>query len=1109
MRRWVAFYLLVPLVLLSVSFVAAQDVEIETVTIAGTIQSILGCDGDWQPECAATQLQFDEEDQLWQATFDLPAGEYEYKVAINGTWEVNYGLGAARDGANIPLMLEEDSSVQFFFDPDTGWITDNVNSLIINVPGSYQSELGCPEDWSPWCLQSWLQDPDGDGVYIFSTATLPAGAYEAKVAANQTWDLNWGLDGAQGGANIPFTVSEDGALVEFTFNTGDNIMSISVGGEAAGAQVGSLFSAQAHWVTADTILWAASRVPGAIYRLHYSAEGALELGDEGITGGDFIELTPDRAGATPEIAARFPHLADFSAFKLNPDDLNRIPQILQGQIAIDGVTPQGLLLGATLLQIPGVLDDLYTYNGDLGVTWADEMPTLTVWAPTARNVRLHLFADSAANTEATILDMTHDADTGAWSITGESDWRNQFYLYEVEVYAPTETAVVTNLVTDPYSFSLSLDSERSQIVDLNDPALMPQGWLETLKPELAAPEDIVLYELHIRDFSITDETVRSEYRGTYMAFTELDSAGMNHLRALAEAGLSHIHLLPTFDIATIEEDASLRTEPDAAELATFPSDSPEQQAIIDPIRELDGFNWGYDPYHYTVPEGSYSTDPDGVGRILEFRAMVQSLNSAGLRVVMDVVYNHTNASGQGENAVLDRIVPGYYHRLNADGRVESSTCCQNTATEHTMMERLMIDSLVTWATAYRIDGFRFDLMGHHMRANMEHVRAALDALTFENDGVDGASIYVYGEGWNFGEVADDARGINATQLNMAGTGIGTFSDRLRDAVRGGGPFSPLPNQGFATGLSLLPNGLTEGTDDEQAARLLLYMDQIRLGLAGNLRDYSFINAVGELVTGADIDYNGSPAGYTLDPQEQIIYVSAHDNETLFDAVMGKAPLDAPLEVRIRMNNLALSTVMFSQGIPFFHAGDDILRSKSFDRNSYNSGDWFNRLDWSYSTNNFGVGLPPEAENERVWELIAPLLANPDLHPSSEQIQNANAVFREFLQIRFSSPLFRLRTAADIQERVQFPATGTAQTPGVIIMLLDDTVGENLDSNYAQVLVIFNATPTDQTLALDTQGTWALHPVLTASADPIVQSASAADGAFTVPALTTAVFVLGE
>jgi pullulanase/glycogen debranching enzyme len=225
--------------------------------------------------------------------------------------------------------------------------------------------------------------------------------------------------------------------------------------------------------------------------------------------------------------------------------------------------------------------------------------------------------------------------------------------------------------------------------------------------------------------------------------------------------------------------------------------------------------------------------------------MVQALNQRGLRVVMDVVYNHTNSAGQDSKSVLDRIVPGYYHRLNADGNVEMSTCCQNTATEHAMMEKLMVDSLVTWAKAYKVDGFRFDLMGHHMKSNMLKVRAALDALTVAKDGVDGKSIYVYGEGWNFGEVANSARGVNATQLNMPGTGIGTFSDRLRDRARGGGPFNGLQDQGFISGLFYDPNSTNQGTPEEQKTRLLDHMDQIRVGLAGNLRDYRFTNVKGK------------------------------------------------------------------------------------------------------------------------------------------------------------------------------------------------------------------------------------------------------------------------
>ena len=219
--------------------------------------------------------------------------------------------------------------------------------------------------------------------------------------------------------------------------------------------------------------------------------------------------------------------------------------------------------------------------------------------------------------------------------------------------------------------------------------------------------------------------------------------------------------------------------------------------------------------------------------------MVKGINRAGLRVVMDVVYNHTPASGQDPKSILDRIVPGYYHRLSPTGAVETSTCCANTATEHRMMEKLMVESVVTWAREYKVDGFRFDLMGHHSKANMLNVRRALDKL-------DRAHL-LYGEGWNFGEVANDARFVQATQPNMAGTGIGTFSDRLRDAVRGGGPFDEDPRiQGFASGLFTDPNGApVNGTPDEQRARLLLYQDQIKVGLAGNLRDYRSSTATGD------------------------------------------------------------------------------------------------------------------------------------------------------------------------------------------------------------------------------------------------------------------------
>ena len=1089
----------------------------ESVTIAGTVQSLLGCPGDWQPECESTFLTYDVEEDLWRGSFDLPAGDYEYKAALNGTWDVNFGANAAPGGADIPLALAEDTTVQFIFDVKTGWVTESINSIIANVPGNYQSEIGCSTggeagDWDPACLRSWLQDPDGDGIYAYVTEAIPAGSYEAKVAVNETWDVNYGMDGAPGGADIPFVVSEDNTAVYFIWDSESGAMTISVDGEGAPVVPrGNLALVSAHWVTEATIAWNIDAPEDGIYRLHYDPDGAIRLGLESIEGGEALQLTVNPDGLSDAVLEKFPHLTGFTAVTIDEADLALVPEILRGQIAISASDAEDVIYDAASIQIAGVLDDLYTYSGDLGITWAESIPTLTVWAPTARNVTLHLFDDGDFNTESTTFPMTLDDSSGAWSITGEADWVHKFYVYEVEVYVPSTGLVEQNLVSDPYSFSLSTNSTRSQIVDLNDPLFIPDGWDTLQKPELAAPEDIVIYELHIRDFSIFDMTVPEDYRGTYMAFTVNDSNGMTHLRSLADAGLTHLHVLPAFDIATINENAPRRREPDVNELAAFPSDSEEQQALINPLRDLDGFNWGYDPYHYTAPEGSYAINPDGGQRILEFRQMVESLNQNGLRVVMDVVYNHTNSAGQGAKSVLDRIVPGYYHRRDATtGAITNSTCCSNTATEHNMMERLMVDSVVTWATAYKVDSFRFDLMGHHMLRNMLRVREALDNLTLEEDGVDGQAIYLYGEGWNFGEVQDNARGINATQGNIGGSGIGVFNDRLRDAVRGGSPFGGRMEQGFITDLYFNPNGATPGTEEEQLARMLLFADQIRVGMAGNLSGYTFESADGTMLTGADLLYNGSPVGYTLDPQENIVYISKHDNETIWDIIQYKG-LDVSVAEMVRMDNVGQSIVLLSQGVPFIQAGDDLLRSKSLDRNSYNSGDWFNRLDFTYQTNNWGVGLPSQGDNGDRWEEMIPLLADENRQVTPEDIENARQNFLEFLQIRRSSPLFRLQTADQVQEMLSFQNTGLDQLSGLIVMRLTDT--QNVDPNYALVVSLFNASPDEITFTqADLMGMGLeLHPVQVNSHDPIVQDAvfDPETGTFTVPARTTAVFVLGD
>ncbi|WP_375755928.1 pullulanase-type alpha-1,6-glucosidase [Corallococcus exercitus] len=1068
-----------------------------SVTVIGDMQSEAGCASDNDPGCAQTALTYDAADDKWQGSFDVPVGTWHFKVALDGSLAQTHG---GPGGADVVLNQTAAGAVKFYFDANTLYVTSNRSSTIATVAGSFQPQLGCPGDWQPDCLRSMMQDPDGDGIYTFTTKALAKGNYECKVALDEGWAT------AYPGSNAAFAVEEDFQEMIITFDSG---ASKKVTIRAAGAPAGNLLLARAHWIARDTLVWSPEvAVPaGTVFKLHTAPTGGMTLNSTGVQGGTVVTLTVDPAGLTAAQAARFPNLIGRPVLKLAQADVANAATWLKGQVAVSATNAEGVMLDATSAQFAGALDDLDAYDGPLGATFENGIPTLRLWAPTAKSVNILLFADGSPTSTFTRVPMTA-GDKGVWSATGDASWLNRFFLYEVEVYARKEGKVVTNRVTDPYSVALSTNSELSQLVDLADPALAPQGWSTLAKPALEAPEDIVLYELHARDFSINDLTVPENERGTFKAFTR-ESDGMKHLTRLAKAGLTHVHLLPVFDIATINEDRAAQQHPQG-DLVSLPPDSDQQQAAVKAVADLDGYNWGYDPFHYTVPEGSYSTQAQGTTRTVEFREMVQSLNQHGLRVVMDVVYNHTNSSGQDAKSVLDRIVPGYYHRLSEDGNVETSTCCQNTASENAMMEKLLIDSVVTWAKAYKVDGFRFDLMGHHLKSNMVKLRATLDALTVEKDGVDGKAIYVYGEGWDFGEVQNNARGINATQANMAGTGIGTFNDRLRDGARGGGPFSGLQEQGFISGLLSDPNSTDQGTEEAQKDKLLRYSDWIRVGLAGNLKDYSLVDRTGATVTGEGVDYNGAKAGYTLDPQEVITYVSAHDNETLFDAVQLKARRDLPMAERVRMHNLGISLVALGQGIPFFHAGDELLRSKSLDRNSYNSGDWFNKVDWTYQSNNWGVGLPPAADNQGNWPLFGPLLADPALKPASADIVRARDHFEEMLTIRKSSRLFRLRTGDEVKQLVHFENTGPDQIPGLIVMALQEH-GTNKEG--ARAIVLFNGTDEAQTFKADGYKSLKLklHPAQQASTDAVVRTAAydKATGGFTVPARTTAVFVTDD
>ena len=880
-------------------------------------------------------------------------------------------------------------------------------------------------------------------------------------------------------------------------------------------------TAAAHWLARGRIRWPGlppAAAAGGGYALAAARQGAAPAAEAQPPADppERLPLLVTTQALPAALAARFAFVAPGVDLQLPAAALARVPALLRGALQLVQIDAQGRMLRATGLQLAGVLDDVYARAAtlpDLGVTVARGHTAFSLWAPTAQRVALCLHADGNAPARH-LVTMQRDAATGAWKARLPGHRTHQTYTYLVDVYVPG-TGWVRNRVTDPYSISLNADSKRSWIGRLDAPVLQPAGWTDapqwhSLRPmqRVQATTDLVIYELHLRDFSASDTSVAVARRGKYLAFTDRASNGMRHLQALAAAGVTDVHLLPVFDFATVPEQGC--TTPDGATLASATADSTSQQATVMASAAGDCYNWGYDPLHFGAPEGSYASDAtDGAVRVREFRAMVLALHRAGLRVGMDVVYNHTSAAGQNVHSVLDRVVPGYYQRLNAQGAVETSTCCANTATEHRMMAKLMVDTAVGWARDYRIDSLRFDLMGHQPRAAMEQLQQAVNRAT-------GRHIHLIGEGWNFGEVANSARFVQASQGSLHGSGIATFSDRGRDAVRGGGCCDNTPKavatQGWLNGQFYAPNGGAAGaaaTRDD----LLRSADLVRVGLAGTLRSYRMTTRDGSVKTLAEIDYAGQPAGYASQPGEVVNYVENHDNPTLFDVNVLKLSPATTREDRARVQVLGLAVTAFSQGSAYIHAGVELLRSKSGDRNSFDSGDWFNRLDWTASDNHYGSGLPPEADNGPLWPVLKPLLANPAIKPGAADIAFTRDAFLDLLRIRSSSTLFRLRTAHEVAARLTLHNTGPAQEPTVVVGQLD---GRGLaGAGFAELLYAINVNPHTVMLPLPAlRGrAYRLHPVHRAAgaADkrPIEASRWDADsGTLTLPPRTALVYVSG-
>jgi pullulanase len=886
--------------------------------------------------------------------------------------------------------------------------------------------------------------------------------------------------------------------------------------------------AQALWLDGQHLRWLGVTAPvdtaTARWRLHHSATAQIVALPGQPVQGASGSLALQVSGTTlpPSVLQRFAWAGSGVQLALVGPAVAQIKALHQHQLVLVQEDAQGRVQKATRVQHAGALDDLFAAaenHASLGATVGKQRTRFALWAPTAQRVALCLHTSGTAPARQ-LLPLVRDSATGVWQAQLPQDLTGQFYTYLVDVVVPG-VGLVRNRVTDPYALSLTTDSRLTWVGSLNAPALKPPGWDDprlrsASRQRVQAPTDMVIYELHVRDFSVGDNTVPAEHRGKYMAFTHSGSDGMRHLQALSRAGLTDVHLLPIFDLATVPEVGCTPGVPPAG---AAPNGESQQAAVMAAAR-TDCFNWGYDPYHYTAPEGSYATNPaDGATRVLELRRMVQALHAAGLRVGMDVVYNHTTASGQKEKSVLDRIVPGYYQRLNADGAVEMSTCCDNTATEHRMMAKLMIDSAVVWARDHHIDSFRFDLMGHQPRSVMLRLQKAVDAAA-------GRPVQLIGEGWNFGEVENGKRFVQASQLGLNNASdaarttpsIGTFSDRARDATRGGGccdnAEQTVQRQGWLNGLHFAPNG--RAPQPATAQDLMQAADGVRVGLAGTLRSYRMQGFDGTTVPLLEMKYAGQSAGYAYQPGDVVNYVENHDNHTLFDSGALKLPQGTSAEDRARVQVLGMALTAFSQGIAYYHAGIEVLRSKSGDRNSYDSGDWFNRLDWTLTTNHWGTGLPPKQDNAEMWPVLAPLLADPAIAPSPAHIRFARDAFLDLLAIRNSTPLFRLRTAADVQQRLTLLNTGPQQQPTVVVGHLDGRGWPAAAGpvGFAEVLYVVNAGTTASRLVLPTlQGrAFELHPVhlaATAGDKRVAAQArwDASSGTLLVPARSALVYVL--
>ncbi len=617
----------------------------------------------------------------------------------------------------------------------------------------------------------------------------------------------------------------------------------------------------------------------------------------------------------------------------------------------------------------------YTYDGnDLGATInADGSTTFKVWAPTASMVMLNLFTAGNGVDAYSNLEM-NQADRGVWVLTVPSTGHGTYYTYSVTTAQGTQQAV------DPYAKACGANGDRGMVVDLS--STDPADWLMDNVVTLEQYSDATIWEIHVRDFSNT--IASSQYQGKYLAFTEhglTNSSGISvGVDYLLNLGVTHLHLLPVYDYASVDE--------------ANPS-----------------FNWGYDPENYNCLEGSYSTDPyNGEIRITEFKQMVQSLHADGLGVIMDVVYNHTYEA----NSNLNKVVPYYYYRYDAAGKNTSQSGCGNdTASERYMYRKYMVDSVSFLASEYHLDGFRFDLMGLHDVETMQAIEQAVHAIN--------PNAIIYGEAWDMAGGSTNATMMTQRNAHLvtategAAGAVAVFNDYTRDGLKG-------------SVFDAIPHGFLNGTPSNT--------NQVKFGISG-----ATISGPGWTVTGGNV----------------MNYMSCHDNMTLWDILEVSCP-DSSVEERMARNRLGIGILMVSHGVPFWQAGEEMLRSKDGNENSYNASDAINNLDWEALT------------------------------------ANSN----EYAMMRYYQGLIAMRQAYDI-----FRSTGSDVTVAFASLPGGGIVATYEGADGSRALVLIN--PSDSADTYTLEGEWNLVATGTQAGSEVIATET---GDVTVEAFSIRVYVNG-